>query len=75
MHLKKFNDLFLSPLTEERTKGNNKEVILFGDFNIDLVKKDSKIDSRLKIEATPLLIKSSAMLMMNVFLVMPLTQY
>ena len=41
MHLKKFNDLFLSPLTEELTKGNNKEVILFDDFNIDLVKKDS----------------------------------
>ena len=40
MYLKQFSDFFLSPLIEELTKGNNKEVILFDDFNIDLVKKD-----------------------------------
>ena len=37
MHPKEFNDLFLKPLTERLTKENNKEVILLGDFNINLI--------------------------------------
>ena len=40
MHLKEFNNLFLKSLTERLTKENNKEVILLGDFNIDLIKSN-----------------------------------
>ena len=41
MHPKEFNDLFLKSLTERLTKENNKEVILLGDFNTDLIKANS----------------------------------
>ena len=41
MHSKEFNDLFLKSLTERLTKENNKEVILLGDFNIDLINSNS----------------------------------
>ena len=37
---KEFNDLFLKSLRERLTKENNKEVILLGDFNIDLIKSN-----------------------------------
>ena len=41
MHPKEFNDLFLKPLTERFTKENIKdEIILLGDFNIDLIKSN-----------------------------------
>ena len=45
MHLKEFNDLFLKSLTERLTKENNKEVILMGDFNIDLIKSNSNANA------------------------------
>ena len=32
---------FLKPYTEAVTEGNNKEIILLGDFNIDLIKSNS----------------------------------
>ena len=38
MYPKEFNDLFLKYVTERLTKENNIEVILLGDFNIDLIK-------------------------------------
>ena len=41
MHPKEFNDLLLKSLTERLTKENNKEVILLGDFNIDLINSNS----------------------------------
>ena len=40
MYPKEFNDLFLKSLRERLTKENNKEVILLGDFNIDLIKSN-----------------------------------
>ena len=45
MHPKEFNDLFLKSLTERFTKKNNKEVILLGDFNIDLIKSNSNANA------------------------------
>ena len=45
MHPKEFNDLFLKSLTERLTKENNKEVILIGDFNIDLIKSNSNANA------------------------------
>ena len=41
MHTKEFNDLFLKSLTEILTKQNNKEVILLGNFNTDLINSNS----------------------------------
>lgn len=37
MHPKKFDDLLLKPLAEQRAKEDNRDVILLGDFNIDLM--------------------------------------
>ena len=45
LHLKEFSDFFLKSLTERRTKENNKEVILWGDFNIDLIKSNSNANT------------------------------
>ena len=45
MHPKEFSDLFLKYLTERVTKENNKEVILIGDFNIDLIKSNSNTNA------------------------------
>ena len=45
MHPKEFNDLLLKSLTERLTKENNKEVILLGDFNIDLIKSNSNANT------------------------------
>ena len=45
MHPKEFNDLFLKSLTERLTKENNKEVVLLGDFNIDLIKLNSNANA------------------------------
>ena len=45
MHHKEFNDLFLKSLTERPTRENNKEIILMGDFNIDLVKSNSNANA------------------------------
>ena len=45
MHLKEFNDLFLKSLTKRLTKENKKEVILLGDFIIDLIKSNSNADA------------------------------
>ena len=45
MHLKEFNNLFLKSLTERLTKENNKEVILLGDFNTDLIKSNSNANA------------------------------
>ena len=41
MHPKEFNNLFLKSLTNKLNKENNKEIILLGDFNIDLIKTNS----------------------------------
>ena len=41
MHPKEFNGLFLKSLNKRLTKENKKEVILLGDFNIDLIKSNS----------------------------------
>ena len=41
MHLKEFNNLVLKYLTDKLNKGNNKEIILLGDFSIDLIKTNS----------------------------------
>ena len=38
MHPQEFNSIFLKPLTNKLSKENNKEIILLGDFNIDLIK-------------------------------------
>ena len=40
MHRSEFNDEYLKPLSEKLIS-ENKEVILIGDFNIDLLKGDS----------------------------------
>ena len=40
-----FNDLFLKSLTKRLTKENKKEVILLGDFNIDLIKSNSNANA------------------------------
>ena len=40
MQYSEFNDKYLKPLSEKLI-GENKEVILLGDFNIDLLKCDS----------------------------------
>ena len=45
MHPKEFIDLFLKSLTERLTKENNKEVILLGDFNTDLIKSNSNANA------------------------------
>ena len=45
MHLKEFNDLFLKSLTERLAKENNNEVILLGDFDIDLIKSNSNANA------------------------------
>ena len=45
MHLKEFNDLFIKSLIKRLTKENKKEVILLGDFNIDLIKSNSNADA------------------------------
>ena len=45
MHPKEFNDLFLKSLTKKLTKENKKEVILFGDFNTDLIKSNSNANA------------------------------
>ena len=45
MHPKEFNDLFLKSLTKRLTKENKKEVILLGDFNIDLIKSNSNANA------------------------------
>ena len=37
MHPKKFDDLLLKPLAEQRAKEDNRDAILLGDFNIDLM--------------------------------------
>ena len=41
MHPKGFNNLFLKSLTNKLSKENNKEIILLGDFNIDLIKTNT----------------------------------
>ena len=41
MHLKEFNNLVLKYLTDKLNKGNNKEIILLGNFSIDLIKTNS----------------------------------
>ena len=41
MHPKESNDLLLKSLTERLTEENNKEAILLGVFNIDLIKSNS----------------------------------
>ena len=41
MHLTEFNNLFLKSLTDKLNKKNNKEIMLLGDFNIDLIKTNS----------------------------------
>ena len=38
MHPQEFNSLFLKSLTNKLSKKSNKEIILLGDFNIDLIK-------------------------------------
>ena len=40
MHRSEFNDEYLRPLSEKLIS-ENKEVVLIGDFNIDLLKGDS----------------------------------
>ena len=40
MHRSEFNDEYLKPLSEKLIS-ENKEVVLIGDFNIDLLKGDS----------------------------------
>ena len=45
MHPRECNDLFLKSLTERLTKEYNKEVILLGDFNTDLIKLNSKANA------------------------------
>ena len=40
MHRSDFNDEYLKPLSEKLIS-ENKEVVLIGDFNIDLLKGDS----------------------------------
>ena len=45
MHPKEFNDLFLKSLTKRLSKENKKEVILLGDFNIDLIKSNSNANT------------------------------
>ena len=45
MHPKELNDLFLKSLTERLTKESNKEVVLLGDFNIDLTKSNSNANA------------------------------
>ena len=41
IHPKEFNNLFLKSLTNKLNKESNKEIILLGDFNIDLIKTNS----------------------------------
>ena len=41
MHPKEFNNLFLKSLTDNLNKENIKEIILLGEFNIDLIKTNS----------------------------------
>ena len=41
IHPKEFNNLFLKFLTDNLNKENIKEVLLLGDFNIDLIKTNS----------------------------------
>ena len=41
MHPKEFNNLFLKFLTNKLNKESNKEIILIGDYNIDLIKTNS----------------------------------
>ena len=41
MHSKQFNNLFLKSLTNKLSKESDKEIILLGDFNIDLIKTNS----------------------------------
>ena len=45
MHPKEFNHLTERLPTERLTKENNKEVILMGDFNIDLIKSNSNANA------------------------------
>ena len=41
MHSKEFSSLFLKSLTKKLSKESNKEMILLGDFNIDLIKTNT----------------------------------
>ena len=41
MHPQEFNSLFLKSLTNKLSKESNKEIILLGDFNIDLIKTNT----------------------------------
>ena len=41
MHPKEFNNLFLKSITNKLSKESNKEIILLGDFNIDLIKTNT----------------------------------
>ena len=45
MYSKEFDDLLLKPLTEQLTKEDNRDEILLGDFNIDLMQKNSKANA------------------------------
>ena len=41
MHPQEFNSLFLKSLTNKLSKESNKEIILLGDFNTDLIKTNT----------------------------------
>ena len=45
MHPKEFNKLFLKSLTKRLTEVNKEEVMLLGDFNIDLIKSNSNTNA------------------------------
>ena len=46
MHPKELNDVSLKSLTERLTKENNKEVMILGDFYIDLINSNSNANAR-----------------------------
>ena len=45
MYPKEFDNLLLKPLTEQLTKEDNRDEILLGDFNIDLMQTNSKANA------------------------------
>ena len=45
MHTREFHDPFLKALTERNTKENSKEVIVLGNFKIDLIKSHSNTNA------------------------------
>ena len=64
MQESEFNDEYLKPLSEKLIS-ENKEVILRGDFNIDLLKCDSKMFLTFLTSYIPLLFFLTLLLLLD----------